>query len=104
MDDKTHPKYKNFAEEVTGVLESFESAKEWPDLIKCLQKLQKVFMKHNNIPIIPCKEFLSKRLAQCLNTALPSGVHLKTLDIYDSILQKILFVYESNKEVRIFFA
>ena len=32
---------------------------------------------------------LAKRLAQCLHPALPSGVHLKTLEVYETIFQMI---------------
>ena len=35
------------------------------------------------------KRTLGRRLAQCLNPQLPSGVHLNTLKIYDSIFSQI---------------
>lgn len=38
---------------------------------------------------MPFKLNLAKRLAQCLNPALPAGVHQKTLEIYEIIFRKI---------------
>jgi hypothetical protein len=38
---------------------------------------------------IPKRITLFKRLAECLHPALPSGVHLKTLEIYETIFQII---------------
>ena len=35
---------------------------------------------------IPRKLILSKRLSQCLNPALPTGVHQRALDVYSHIL------------------
>lgn len=35
---------------------------------------------------IPRKLLVSKRLAQCLNPALPTGVHQRALDVYTHIL------------------
>ena len=35
---------------------------------------------------IPRKLVVSKRLAQCLNPALPTGVHQRALDVYTHVL------------------
>jgi len=35
---------------------------------------------------IPYKLIVAKRLAQCLNPALPAGVHQRALDVYTHIL------------------
>lgn len=35
---------------------------------------------------IPRKLIVAKRLAQCLNPALPTGVHQRALDVYTHIL------------------
>jgi len=35
---------------------------------------------------IPKKLIVSKRLSQCLNPALPTGVHQRALDVYSHIL------------------
>lgn len=34
---------------------------------------------------IPKKLIIAKRLAQCLNPALPSGVHTRALDVYGHV-------------------
>lgn len=52
---------------------------------------------------------ISKRLAQCLHPALPSGVHLKALETYDIMfrtmgtnrLSQELFIYSSGECTRI---
>lgn len=38
-----------------------------------------------DLPVVPHKVLVSKRLAQCLNPSLPSGVHQKTLEVYTYI-------------------
>ena len=38
---------------------------------------------------IPHKQLIAKRLAQCLNPALPSGVHQKTLEVYSNIFTSL---------------
>mmetsp|Transcript_12924 Transcript_12924/g.51598 ORF Transcript_12924/g.51598 Transcript_12924/m.51598 type:complete len:1773 (-) Transcript_12924:44-5362(-) len=82
-------KFRSFRDEVGAVLSSFDKAKEWADLIKCMQKLQKVFTRYSQFPLIPLKLTFSKRMAQCLNPALPSGVHLKALQIFKHVFERI---------------
>jgi hypothetical protein len=36
--------------------------------------------------VIPRKLIVAKRLSQCLNPALPTGVHQRALDVYAHIL------------------
>lgn len=38
---------------------------------------------------IPQKLWVGKRLAQCMNPALPTGVHQRALDVYSHILAVI---------------
>nr|CAD7456244.1 unnamed protein product [Timema tahoe] len=55
-------------------------------------------------PVIPRRIKISKRLAQCMHPALPSGVHLKALETYDIIfkcmgtnrLSHELFIYSAG--------
>src|ERR1700712_5953246 len=42
-----------------------------------------------NIAAVPSKETVAKRLAQCLNPSLPSGVHQKALEVYSFIFTMI---------------
>lgn len=46
---------------------------EWADLIRYLQRLQRVLTKYSQLPVIPDKILVAKRLFQCLNSSLPSG-------------------------------
>ena len=100
--------FRNIISTVQSALDLYEKSKEWADLIKWLQRLSKVHLNHekhllhyqninNNskvlskhtFSIIPHKLILSRRLAQCLNPTLPSGVHLKALETYALIFEKI---------------
>jgi hypothetical protein len=58
-------------------------------LIKCLDGIIKLFKKYNNIPLVPEKLVLAKRLAQCLNLTLPSGVHMKAIETYIAVFNHI---------------
>lgn len=49
----------------------------------------KVFGNHPQFDSIPLTALVCKRLAQCLNPALPSGVHSKALEVYSLIFNTI---------------
>lgn len=61
-------------------------------------------MAYTQYPDVPHKLTVSKRLSQCLHPNLPSGVHLKVLDVYTAIFNRIgpkglsvdLFLYSSG--------
>lgn len=61
--------------EVQTVLKAFDAAREWPDVMKCIQRLQKALehKKYERFEAVPEKLTLCKRLAQCLNQAAFSG-------------------------------
>ncbi|KAK6591004.1 hypothetical protein RS030_111782 [Cryptosporidium xiaoi] len=81
---------KKYENEVSSILQSFEKAQEWADLSNCLQRLHRCISKEfYGVPGVPLKEIVSKRLAQCLNPSLPSGVHTKALETYGAIFEKI---------------
>ncbi|CAK8677877.1 unnamed protein product [Clavelina lepadiformis] len=94
-----NPKYRQYINSIEKALKSFESSSEWADLIAALGKLNKVL--NPKFKVIPRKITIGKRLAQCMHPALPGGVHLKALDVYESIfkiietkrLQTDLYVY-----------
>ena len=65
---------------IDKILASFESVGEWQDIIGFLARLAKVFQAP--LPLIPHRDVLSKRLFQCLNPILPTGVHQKALEVY----------------------
>ena len=85
----SHPKFRAFHSAVDKLLKSFETSREWADLISCLGRLNRLLSTYNQFPLIPHNIVVSKRLAQCLNPALPSGVHLKALETYEVILSRI---------------
>lgn len=86
--------------DLKSVLASFEKAKEWQwsDLILWIVKVQGIVEgfagESFQDPIT-----LEKRLWQCLNPALPQGLHSLTLKIYESILSKR---WLSNKDFVLF--
>ncbi|CAF1040873.1 unnamed protein product [Didymodactylos carnosus] len=82
-------RYKNFISTLEKVLKQFEYSSEWADLITNLVKVKKTIENYPKFQSIPKRITLSKRLAQCLHPALPSGVHLKALEVYASIFQMI---------------
>ena len=47
---------------------------------------EQTFQSYIQFKEIPRKLLVSKRLAQCLNPALPTGVHQRALDVYAHIL------------------
>ncbi|KIM70102.1 hypothetical protein SCLCIDRAFT_1160646 [Scleroderma citrinum Foug A] len=80
------PKYKKYTQQVEKCLNAFDNAHEWADCIAFLKQLLKTFQSYLQFKEIPHKLIVAKRLAQCLNPALPSGVHQRALDVYIHIL------------------
>jgi hypothetical protein len=79
--------YRRYAAGVDRALGLFDSAlQEWADYIAFLGRLQKALQAQpSDINVIPDKRTVARRLAQCLNPSLPSGVHQKTLELYDLV-------------------
>jgi hypothetical protein len=69
----------------------FDTAlQEWADYISFLSRLLKALQSHPpELPIVPHKVLVAKRLSQCLNPSLPSGVHQKALEVYTFIFNLI---------------
>lgn len=86
-DPRVAAKVASFSSELEHCLVSFDKAREWADLITYLQRIIKICSKYPSLPITE-KDLISKRLAQCINSALPSGVHLKALEVYEVVLQR----------------
>ncbi|KAF8753997.1 Dopey, N-terminal [Rhizoctonia solani] len=76
------PKYKKYVIQVDKCLATFDNVHEWADFIAFLTKLLKAFQSYMQFKEIPRKLVVAKRLAQCLNPALPNGVHQRALDVY----------------------
>ncbi|TWU71154.1 hypothetical protein ED733_001741 [Metarhizium rileyi] len=83
--------YRRYAAGVEKTLALFETAlEEWADYISFLNKLLKSLQaRPPSIHLIPTKALVAKRLSQCLNPALPSGVHQKTLELYNYVFTTI---------------
>ncbi|RDX51932.1 hypothetical protein OH76DRAFT_1400831 [Lentinus brumalis] len=79
------PKYKKYTQQVEKCLSSFDNVHEWADFISFLKQLLKTFQSYQQFKEIPRKLVVSKRLSQCLNPALPNGVHQRALDVYSHI-------------------
>nr|XP_033803673.1 protein dopey-2 isoform X2 [Geotrypetes seraphini] len=97
-------RYRNYSSAIEKALRNFESSSEWADLISSLGKLNKALQSNLKYSLLPRRLIITKRLAQCLHPALPSGVHLKALETYEIIfkiigtkwLAKDLFLYSSG--------
>lgn len=42
-----------------------------------------------SLSVVPNKVIVAKRLAQCLNPSLPSGVHQKALEVYEYVFSLV---------------
>ncbi|KAG5926408.1 hypothetical protein E4U42_003355 [Claviceps africana] len=83
--------YRRYALAVEKTLAAFDTAlEEWADYIAFLNKLLKILQaRPTSSRAIPAKALVAKRLSQCLNPALPSGVHQKALEVYTYIFTTI---------------
>lgn len=81
------PQFKRFTSALETALALFDTLHEWPDIIGFLSKITRILSSFSQFPVVPRKTLVAKRLAQCLNPALPSGVHTKTLEVYGLIFQ-----------------
>ncbi|EJD54553.1 hypothetical protein AURDEDRAFT_156337 [Auricularia subglabra TFB-10046 SS5] len=79
-------KYRKYTQQVDKCLASLENVQEWADFIAFLTRLLKTFQANTQYKEVPRKLVVAKRLAQCLNPALPAGVHQRALDVYSYIL------------------
>jgi hypothetical protein len=83
------PKFRKYANLLERTLLSIDQVNEWADFITFLAKLLKTLQSYPQFSIIPHKLIVAKRLSQCLNPALPQGVHQRALDVYAYILATI---------------
>lgn len=82
--------FKRYQASVDKALAKFESVAEWADFISFLTRLLKALQTSSaNYQAIPSKLVVAKRLSQCLNPALPSGVHTRALEVYMHIFTAI---------------
>ncbi|KAH1327822.1 Endosome to Golgi transport protein [Aspergillus fumigatus] len=88
---KKDKNYRRYASTVERALSLFDTAlQEWADYISFLSRLLKALQSHPaDLPVVPHKVLVAKRLSQCLNPSLPSGVHQKALEVYTYIFNLI---------------
>ncbi|EME40020.1 hypothetical protein DOTSEDRAFT_56330 [Dothistroma septosporum NZE10] len=84
---KADKSLKRYAAIIDRALATWEiSPEEWADYISFLGRLLKAIQTHlKDAPVLPHCNAIGTRLAQCLNPALPSGVHQKALEVYTYI-------------------
>lgn len=87
-------KQKKFHQAVERALQHFDAVTEWADYISSLGKLLKALQswspKFQNVKYyVPYPYQVARRLSSSLSPNLPSGVHLKTLEVYNYIFEKI---------------
>ncbi|KAI1408841.1 putative regulator of reproduction dopa [Hypoxylon sp. FL1857] len=83
--------YRKYASGVERALSLFDTAlEEWADYISFLSRLLKALQaRQADTTTIPSKTLVAKRLSQCLNPSLPSGVHQKALEVYNYVFSII---------------
>ncbi|KAI9834967.1 MAG: hypothetical protein M1819_002690 [Sarea resinae] len=88
---KKDKSYRRYASGIERALSLFDTAlQEWADYISFLGRLLKALQAHpSTVAVVPHKATVAKRLAQCLNPSLPSGVHQKALEVYGYIFSLI---------------
>lgn len=83
-------KDKRYYQQIEKVLTSFDSIEEWADYIAFLSKLQKTLQLNElKSSTLPFSSQISYKLALCLSSKLPNGVHQKTLSMYDSLFTSL---------------
>ncbi|CUS25138.1 LAQU0S28e00320g1_1 [Lachancea quebecensis] len=98
-------KQKKFHTSIERALQHFDSVTEWADYIASLGKLLKALQswtpQFQNVKFyVPFPYQVSRRLASSLSPNLPSGVHQKTIEVYNVIFSKI-GIDALNKECNI---
>ncbi|KKA28636.1 hypothetical protein TD95_001870 [Thielaviopsis punctulata] len=86
--DKAFRRYLAVVDKALALFET--SLEEWADYISFLNRLLKALQtRQPNMTVLPSKTVVAKRLAQCLNPQLPSGVHQKALEVYAYVFDMI---------------
>lgn len=79
---------RKFAAALEKQLELFKTATEWSDLVAYLSGLEGILCLHR-FSKVPHAFLLYRRLKQCLNPALPAGVHIKALGVYRLVISRV---------------
>lgn len=76
---------ESLSRNISSLLKDFEKNREWADINNWLSRLMPL-LAGKKLPDLPHKVTLAKRLAQCLNSSLPAGVHSNALNVYSTLL------------------
>ncbi|KAF2144798.1 uncharacterized protein K452DRAFT_316717 [Aplosporella prunicola CBS 121167] len=99
--DKSYRRYESNVERALALFDTPQQ--EWADYISFLGRLLKAIQTHpSDVSVIPHSTTVATRLAQCLNPALPSGVHQKALEVYTYIFS-ILKKTALSREFHVYF-
>ncbi|ABN66761.2 predicted protein [Scheffersomyces stipitis CBS 6054] len=88
-------KDKRYVQQIEKVLTSFDTLDEWADYIAFLSRLSKALQltedpnMYHTVKWIPYPSQVANKLSLCLSSRLPSGVHQKTLSIYETIFNAL---------------
>lgn len=90
LNNTIHPtdltsKDKKYIAAIEKSLANFSASVEWADYISFLTRLQKLLGGRLRSHWIPHSIQVLQCLARCLLSALPSGVHRKALEVYESV-------------------
>ncbi|RMY14439.1 hypothetical protein D0867_07141 [Hortaea werneckii] len=92
--DKSLRRYAALIERALSTWET--SPQEWADYIAFLGRLLKAIQSQpKETPFLPHTATVTSKLAQCLNPALPSGVHQKAIEVYAYIFATFSHEYLS---------
>ena len=86
---RSDAKYQRYAAALERVVAGFDPAAEWPDTIAARGRLAKLLVAHPQYPVVPHAARVARALAECLLAGLPAGVHVKALEIYALIFERI---------------
>lgn len=77
-------KDKRYTQQVEKAIASFDQLEEWADYIAFLSRLHKA-LQLTPPSWIPVPHQVSTKLAACLSSRLPNGVHQKALSLYEAV-------------------
>eukprot|EP00866_Antonospora_locustae_P001716 jgi/Antlo1/1716/1867 len=78
---------KKYQTEIERKLDAFKYAREWSDFVSLLSGVDATINAYE-CDFVPKTKMLCKRLMQCLNPALPAGVHSRALQTYALVFSK----------------
>ena len=82
--------YRRYAAGIEKALATFESPQqEWSDYIAFLARLVRAIQAIQHVEHLPHSTLVALRLGQCMNPALPAGVHQKALEVYSAVFTLI---------------